>query len=97
MTRPQGEDAVVKGRPVNYCAGFRPLRGSVGPATGARVKGGGGGVGTGGENPSGIFRESFALNVDSASVGIAATPTPRIDRSVRESVLGSCSWWSILG
>lgn len=36
MTRPRAPDASKKGRPVNYCAGFRPASGSSGSSDGFR-------------------------------------------------------------
>jgi hypothetical protein len=65
-TKEQSPDAVVKGRPLNYCAGFRPKKIATEQC----------------RNPDGLLREAFALEVKARDYGIAPTSTPRTDRSV---------------
>lgn len=69
-TKEQSPDAVVKGRPLNYCAGFRPQK-----IANEQCR-----------NPDGLLREAFALEVKAQDYGIAPTSTPRTDRSVRKNL-----------
>ena len=72
MTRPRGADTSVKGRPVNYCAGFRPMQ----------VEG------EEGDGQEGFHRETFSMEVDATAMGFEPSLTPRIDRSVRRGGWG---------
>jgi anthranilate phosphoribosyltransferase len=69
-TKEQSPYAVVKGRPLNYCAGFRPQK-----IANEQCR-----------NPDGLLREAFALEVKAQDYGIAPTSTPRTDRSVRKNL-----------
>ncbi|GJP55340.1 hypothetical protein CLOM_g14311 [Closterium sp. NIES-68] len=87
MTRRPAPDAPKKGRPVNYCAGFRPGNGGSGEEGRGGGRGGGGGEGgeSGGEE-DGFYRETFSMEADAMAVAIQETLTPRIDRSPQKNL-----------
>ncbi|CAI5457904.1 unnamed protein product [Closterium sp. Yama58-4] len=95
MTRRPAPDAAKKGRPVNYCAGFRPGNSGSGWAGRGEGKGegtgGGRGAGEGEESErggrkDGFYRETFSMEADAVAVGMQETLTPRIDRSPRKNL-----------
>ncbi|CAI5514660.1 unnamed protein product [Closterium sp. Naga37s-1] len=87
MTRRPAPDAPKKGRPVNYCAGFRPGNNGSGWQERGAVRGGEGGEESesGGEE-DGFYRETFSVEADAVSVGMEETLTPRIDRSAQKNL-----------
>ncbi|CAI7860566.1 unnamed protein product [Closterium sp. NIES-54] len=95
MTRRPAPDAAKKGRPVNYCAGFRSGNSRSGWAGRGEGRGEGKGAGSGAEggeesesggDEDGFYRETFALEADAVAAGLQETLTPRIDRSPQKNL-----------
>ncbi|CAI5531866.1 unnamed protein product [Closterium sp. Naga37s-1] len=91
MTRRPAPDAPKKGRPVNYCAGFRPGNNGSGWAGRGEGRGAGRGAEGGEESESGgeedgFYRETFSMEADAVAAGMQETLTPRIDRSAQKNL-----------
>ncbi|CAI5948525.1 unnamed protein product [Closterium sp. NIES-64] len=95
MTRRPAPDAAKKGRPVNYCAGFRPGNSRSGWAGRGEGSGEGKGAGSGpeggeesesGGEEDGFYRETFSMEADAVAAGMEETLTPRIDRSAQKNL-----------
>ncbi|CAI6001804.1 unnamed protein product [Closterium sp. NIES-64] len=95
MTRRPAPDAAKKGRPVNYCTGFRPGNSRSGWAGRGEGSGEGKGAGSGpeggeesesGGEEDGFYRETFSMEADAVAAGMEETLTPRIDRSAQKNL-----------
>ncbi|CAI5471474.1 unnamed protein product [Closterium sp. Yama58-4] len=87
MTRRPAPDAAKKGRPVNYCAGFRPgSSGSGWAERGGRRGAEGGEESESGGEEDGFYRETFSMEADAVAAGMEETLTPRIDRSAQKNL-----------
>lgn len=69
-TKERMATTLIKGVPLNYCSGFRPLKAS--------------GMDSG--SSDGVLRETFSIEVNAKDFGFHSSQTPRVDRAVARNV-----------